>query len=78
MAGVMEWLEANLPEDAVCTNGAGNYATWLHRFHRFRRYATQAAPTSGSMGYGLPAAVPPSLPFRSAKSSVLQAMAACR
>ncbi|WJS02198.1 thiamine pyrophosphate-binding protein [Roseibium aggregatum] len=63
MAGVMEWLEANLPEDAVCTNGAGNYATWLHRFHRFRRYATQAAPTSGSMGYGLPAAVSAKLAF---------------
>jgi acetolactate synthase-1/2/3 large subunit len=56
-------LEANLPEDAVCTNGAGNYATWLHRFHRFRRYATQAAPTSGSMGYGLPAAVAAKLAF---------------
>ncbi|MES0809744.1 thiamine pyrophosphate-binding protein [Roseibium sp. SCPC15] len=63
MAGVMEWLEANLPEDAVCTNGAGNYATWLHRFHRFRRYGTQAAPTSGSMGYGLPAAVAAKLTF---------------
>ncbi|GAB2185774.1 thiamine pyrophosphate-binding protein [Roseibium sp. LAB1] len=63
MSGVMEWLEANLPEDAVCTNGAGNYATWLHRFHRFRRYATQAAPTSGSMGYGLPAAVAAKLAY---------------
>jgi acetolactate synthase-1/2/3 large subunit len=39
------------------TNGAGNYATWLHRFHRFTRYGTQLAPTSGSMGYGPPAAV---------------------
>ncbi|MBB2971157.1 thiamine pyrophosphate-binding protein [Mesorhizobium sp. RMAD-H1] len=57
MGPVMAWLEANLPEDAIMTNGAGNYATWLHRFHRFRRYGTQAAPTSGSMGYGLPAAV---------------------
>jgi acetolactate synthase-1/2/3 large subunit len=63
MAGVMDWLEANLPEDTVCTNGAGNYATWVHRFHRFRRYATQAAPTSGSMGYGLPAAVAAKLAF---------------
>lgn len=63
MAGVMDWLEANLPEDAVCTNGAGNYATWLHRFHRFRRYGTQAAPTSGSMGYGLPAAVAAKLTY---------------
>lgn len=57
MGPVMDWIEANTPEDAIFTNGAGNYATWLHRFHRFRRFATQAAPTSGSMGYGLPAAV---------------------
>ncbi|RCS25498.1 thiamine pyrophosphate-binding protein [Phyllobacterium salinisoli] len=57
MGPIMAWLEANLPEDAIMTNGAGNYATWLHRFHRFRRFGTQAAPTSGSMGYGLPAAV---------------------
>ncbi len=63
MSGVMDWLETNLPEDAICTNGAGNYATWLHRFHRFRRYGTQAAPTSGSMGYGLPAAVAAKLMF---------------
>ena len=46
-----------LPDDAIITNGAGNYATWVHRFHRFRRFGTQAAPTSGSMGYGTPAAV---------------------
>ena len=46
-----------LPDDAILTNGAGNYATWVHRFHRFRRFGTQAAPTSGSMGYGTPAAV---------------------
>ncbi|MBX9456023.1 MAG: thiamine pyrophosphate-binding protein [Rhizobium sp.] len=57
MGPIMEWLEANLAVDAIMTNGAGNYATWLHRFHRFRKFATQAAPTSGSMGYGLPAAV---------------------
>lgn len=63
MSGVMDWLEANLPETTICTNGAGNYATWLHRFHRFRRYGTQAAPTSGSMGYGLPAAVAAKLAF---------------
>lgn len=57
MGGVMQYLEANLPPDAIMTNGAGNFATWLHRFHRFTRFATQLAPTSGSMGYGLPAAV---------------------
>lgn len=54
---VMAYLEKTLPADAVMTNGAGNYATWLHRFHRFTRFGTQLAPTSGSMGYGLPAAV---------------------
>jgi len=57
MGPIMAWIEENTPEDTIFTNGAGNYATWVHRFHRFRRFATQAAPTSGSMGYGLPAAV---------------------
>ncbi|MEP9396301.1 thiamine pyrophosphate-binding protein [Mesorhizobium sp. KR2-14] len=57
MGPIMDYLESVLPEDAILTNGAGNYATWVHRFHRFRRFATQGAPTSGSMGYGTPAAV---------------------
>lgn len=57
MGGVMMWLRDNLADDAIMTNGAGNYATWLHRFHRFHRHGTQLAPTSGSMGYGLPAAI---------------------
>ncbi|MGB3501404.1 MAG: thiamine pyrophosphate-binding protein [Mesorhizobium sp.] len=57
MGPIMSYLETVLPDDAIMTNGAGNYATWLHRFHRFRRFATQAAPTSGSMGFGTPAAV---------------------
>ncbi|UCI09834.1 thiamine pyrophosphate-binding protein [Mesorhizobium sp. B1-1-8] len=57
MGPIMNYLEKALPEDAIFTNGAGNYATWVHRFHRFRQFATQAAPTSGSMGYGTPAAV---------------------
>ena len=57
MGGVMDYLEGKLPADAIMTNGAGNFATWLHRFHRFTQYGTQLAPTSGSMGYGLPAAV---------------------
>ena len=63
MGEVMNWLEVNLDPDAIMTNGAGNYATWLHRFHRFQRFATQAAPTSGSMGYGLPASVAAALAF---------------
>jgi acetolactate synthase-1/2/3 large subunit len=57
MGPIMDWIEGNTRADAIFTNGAGNYATWLHRFHRFRQFNTQAAPTSGSMGYGLPAAV---------------------
>ena len=57
MGEIMAWLESRLPEDAIMTNGAGNYATWLHRFHRHRRYRTQLAPTNGSMGYGVPSAI---------------------
>lgn len=57
MGPIMEWIEANTAADTIFTNGAGNYATWVHRFHRFRAFNTQAAPCSGSMGYGLPAAV---------------------
>jgi len=57
MGAVMQHLRDVLPDDAILANGAGNYATWIHRFYRFRRYGTQVAPTSGSMGYGLPGAV---------------------
>jgi acetolactate synthase-1/2/3 large subunit len=57
MGQVMHWLRDRLPADSIITNGAGNYATWIHRFYRFRAYGTQLAPTSGSMGYGVPAAI---------------------
>lgn len=57
MERVVGWLSEHLPEDAILTNGAGNFAAFLHRYYRFRRYGTQLAPTSGSMGYGFPAAV---------------------
>jgi len=57
MADVVLGLRETLPPDAILTNGAGNYAAWVHRFHRYRAYRTQLAPTNGSMGYGLPAAV---------------------
>ncbi|MFI5015890.1 MAG: thiamine pyrophosphate-binding protein [Hyphomicrobiales bacterium] len=53
----MVFLRDRLPPDAIVANGAGNYATWVHRYYRFRRPRTQLAPTSGSMGYGTPAAV---------------------
>ena len=57
MAEIACWLNEILPEDAIVCNGAGNYATWMHRFFQYRKYRTQLAPTSGSMGYGLPSAV---------------------
>ncbi len=57
LAEVVSWLNARLPEDAIITNGAGNYSAWVHRFYQYRAYRTQLAPTSGSMGYGTPAAI---------------------
>ena len=46
-----------LPEDAIITNGAGNYAVWAHRFLTFKHLGAQLGPTSGAMGYAVPAAV---------------------
>ena len=57
MAEIVAWLEAHLPSDTIITNGAGNYSGWINRFYRYRQYGTQLGPTSGSMGYGTPAAV---------------------
>jgi acetolactate synthase-1/2/3 large subunit len=57
MGQAMLWLRNYLPQDAIICNGAGNYAIWVGRFLRFRKFATQLAPNSGSMGFGLPAAV---------------------
>jgi acetolactate synthase I/II/III large subunit len=57
MSQVMAHLVEVMPSDTVYCNGAGNYATWVHRFWPFRSFASQLAPTSGSMGYGVPAAV---------------------
>jgi len=54
---VVRHLADTLPEDAIITNGAGNFSAWVHRYYCYRHYRTQLAPTSGSMGYGLPAAV---------------------
>lgn len=56
MGTAITWLRDALPRDAIITNGAGNYSTWVHRYYRHDAYRTQLAPTSGSMGYGLPAA----------------------
>jgi Thiamine pyrophosphate-requiring enzymes [acetolactate synthase, pyruvate dehydrogenase (cytochrome), glyoxylate carboligase, phosphonopyruvate decarboxylase] len=54
---VVRWLDERLPEDAILTNGAGNYATWVHRLYRYGAARRQLAPYSGSMGYGVPSAV---------------------
>ena len=53
-----------LDDDAIVCNGAGNYAAWVNRYFEYREYRTQLAPTSGSMGYGVPAAVAAALAHR--------------
>jgi acetolactate synthase-1/2/3 large subunit len=54
---VMAHLRSRLPADAIQTCGAGNFTVWAHRFAEFTRYGTQVCPRSGSMGYGVAAAV---------------------
>jgi acetolactate synthase I/II/III large subunit len=54
---IVTWLDQRLPDDAILTNGAGNYSVWLHRIYRYRQFRTQLAPYSGSMGYGVPSAI---------------------
>ncbi len=56
-ARVVEAVTAALPAEAIVVNDAGNFAGWVHRYHRFRQPGTQAAPSSGAMGYGVPAAI---------------------
>ena len=57
LAEIMIWLRETLPDDAILANGAGNFSVWLHRYFRYLRSGTQLAPVSGSMGYGVPAAI---------------------
>ena len=57
LAAVVDHLNTVLPENAAISNGAGNYTVWVHRFYRYRRPATELAPTNGAMGYGFPAAI---------------------
>lgn len=65
MPAIIHTLQKHLPADAVLTNGAGNFATWLHRFYRYHGLAkghkTQLAPTNGAMGYGVPAGIAASI-----------------
>ena len=61
MPAVVATLQRHLPPDAVLTNGAGNFASWVHRYYRHHGLAkgcrTQLAPTNGAMGYGVPAGI---------------------
>ncbi len=57
MGQVMAQLQARLPEDAILTHGAGNFAVWLSKFYKFGARARLLAPQSGAMGYGVPAAI---------------------
>jgi acetolactate synthase I/II/III large subunit len=57
LGAILVWLRENLPDDTMLCNGAGNYSVWVHRYYRFRKFATQFAPIAGSMGYGVPAAI---------------------
>ena len=54
---VVQDLMAAAPHDTIITNGAGNYASWAHRFYRYGGMRTQLAPTNGAMGYGVPAGI---------------------
>jgi acetolactate synthase-1/2/3 large subunit len=55
LAAIVAHVRSVLPDDAVVTNGAGNYTIWLQRHFEFRLFPTQLAPRNGAMGYGLPA-----------------------
>lgn len=57
LTSAFKTLREKIEEDTIITNGAGNYAVWGHRLFRFSKLKTQLAPISGSMGYGLPAAI---------------------
>lgn len=57
LAAVVGWLSDNVAEDAIIASGAGNYTVWVHGYFRYRQPRTEMAPTSGSMGYGVPAAI---------------------
>jgi len=63
LATIVRFLSERLPEDAIVCNGAGNYTTWLHRFFQYKQFGTQLGPTSGAMGYGVPAAIAAKLRF---------------
>ena len=57
MGEIMTYLNEALPPETIVANGAGNYSTWANRFYSYRAFPSILGPTSGSMGYGTPAAV---------------------
>ncbi|PLY99964.1 thiamine pyrophosphate-binding protein [Burkholderia sp. WAC0059] len=57
LARVVKDISETLPDTAVVANGAGNYTVWVHRFFAYKQRGTCLAPTNGSMGYGVPAAI---------------------
>ena len=61
LAEVVRCVQRLAPADAIVSNGAGNYSGWLHRYWRYGALGTQLAPTSGAMGYGVPAGIAASL-----------------
>jgi acetolactate synthase I/II/III large subunit len=63
LSAVVGWLSDHLADDALVANGAGNYTVWVHRYFRYRQLRTELAPTSGAMGYGVPAAIAGKLRF---------------
>ena len=57
MSEVIAFLKKRLPDGSILTNGAGNFTLWAHRFYHYTGFRTQLGPTSGAMGYGVPAGV---------------------
>ncbi len=76
MHSVIATLQKHLPPEAVLTNGAGNFASWLHRFYRYTGLAngfkTQLAPTNGAMGYGVPAGIAAAITSKSSPEAAGQ------
>ena len=72
MPAIIATLQKHLPADAVLTNGAGNFASWLHRFYQYhglaKGFKTQLAPTNGAMGYGVPAGIAANILTKNAKT----------
>ncbi|MVW71660.1 thiamine pyrophosphate-binding protein [Bordetella sp. 15P40C-2] len=77
LAKVILHLNDALPDDTIMTNGAGNYAVWLHRYYRYRQPRTELATTCGAMGYGLPAAVAAALRYKGQRQVVCVAGDGC-